>query len=317
VRSARWSGDNLKRARALVVIGTTMGETEFIEGRLGSPESEWMIADHVRRIHAGRPGSISEQVRNDLGLGGSAFDLYGACAAGNLAIAAACRELRDNRSDVVFAGGSDGFSRLAFIGFMRARVMAEGVCRPFDEHRDGLLVGEGAAVFTLERAEFARERGAKIRAKILGAGVSCESYHPTRPHPEGDGLSRSTLEALQEAGLRPGEIDYICAHGTGTPQNDMIEVVVMQKLFPEGTPFSSIKALTGHTMGAAAALETAACVLSLERQTLIPTWHLDNVLQPCILDAVRGSPRPGHLRHVLNNSAGFGGYNSSVILAAA
>jgi len=151
----------------------------------------------------------------------------------------------------------------------------------------------------------------------MGAAVACENYHPTRPHPEGDGLTRATLEALRQAGLTPGDIDYVCAHGTGTPQNDAIEVAVMNRHLTAGTPFSSIKALTGHTMGAAAAMEAAACVLMLERQTLIPTWHLDKVLQPCSLDAVQAAPRPARVRCVLKNSAGFGGYNSSIVLAAA
>jgi len=176
---------------------------------------------------------------------------------------------------------------LAFIGFMRLRVMAAELCRPFDEKRDGLLVGEGGVMFVLERESSAKARGAPIRARVLGAAVACENYHPTRPHPDGDGLGRATMEALNDAGLTPKDIDYICAHGTGTPQNDAIEVAVMQRCFPHGVAFSSIKALTGHPMGAAAAMEAAACILSLEQQTLIPTWHLDKVLQPCALDAVQ------------------------------
>ena len=199
---------------------------------------------------------------------------------------------------------------------MRLRVMAAEVCRPFDEKRDGLFVGEGAVMFVLERESSARARGAKIRARVAGSSVTCENYHPTRPHPEGDGLTRATVNALRDADLNPGDIDYVCAHGTGTPQNDAVELKVMHNCFPEGVAFNSIKALTGHTMGAAAAMEAACCVLSLEHQTLVPTWHLEDVLQPCSLDAIRGSPRPGRIRYALNNSAGFGGYNSSIILAA-
>ena len=200
---------------------------------------------------------------------------------------------------------------------MRLRAMSSGVCRPFDEQRDGLLVGEGAAIFVLERESTARARGATIRGYILGAGVTCESYHPTRPHPEGDGLTRATQAALADANLTAADIDYVCAHGTGTPQNDAIEVAVLDRCFTQGVAFSSIKALTGHTMGAAAAIEAVACLLSLEHQMLIPTWHLDNVLQPCSSDAVRGSVRSADLRFVVNNSAGFGGYNSSIVIAAA
>ncbi len=172
-------------------------------------------------------------------------------------------------------------------------------------------------MFVLERESTARARGAPIRARVLGSAMTCENYHPTRPHPDGDGLSRATMRALGDAGLTPDDVDYICAHGTGTPQNDAIEVAVMERCFPKGVAFSSIKALTGHTMGAAAAMEAAACVLTIEHQKLIPTWHLDNVLQPCSLDAVRGAVRSARVGYVLNNSAGFGGYNSSLVIAAA
>lgn len=302
--------------RSVVIVGTTMGETQFIEDRLMAPIAEWLTPDHMAEILGGRPGCIARNVCQELVIPSASYDLYGACAAGNMALATARRQIIDGRCDIALAGGADGFSRLAFLGFMRLRVMAAEVCRPFDERRDGLFVGEGAAMFVLERERSARARGAKIHARILGASVECENHHPTRPHPEGDGLSRSTRAALEEAGLGSADIDYVCAHGTGTPQNDAIEVAVLDKCFPKGVAFSSIKSLTGHTMGAAAGVEAAACVLSIEHQTLIPTWHLDNVLQPCGQDAVKGGPRTARVRHVLNNSAGFGGYNSSVILGA-
>lgn len=322
VSSAGLAADDLRDNRLHVIMGTTMGETEFIEDRLGAPDDDWLSPEHMERIARGRPGTISESVRDDLtgrasSRGGVAIDLYGACAAGNMAMATARHRLLDGDCDIALAGGADGFSRLAFIGFMRLRVMAAEVCRPFDEKRDGLLVGEGAVVFVLERESDAKARGASIRAHVSGASITCESYHPTRPHPEGDGLSRATMAALREAGLAASDIDYVCAHGTGTPQNDAIEVKVMEKCFPDGVCFSSVKALTGHTMGAAAATEAACCVLSLAHQTLIPTWHLENVLQPCSLDAIIGSTRSATVRHVVNNSAGFGGYNSSVILSQA
>ena len=350
--SARIEPGDVEQGRLSVIVGTTMGETEFIEERLFVDDVDWLSPEHMNRIATGRPGCIARNVLADItcsaapegtgkqtGAGtfarakargsgrsatsarakarGSVMDIYGACAAGNMAIATARRHLLDGRCDIALAGGSDGFSRLAFIGFMRARVMAAEVCRPFDEKRDGLLVGEGAVIFVLERESSAKARGVTIRARVTGAAETCEDYHPTRPHPEGDGLTRATKEALRDAGLTPTDIDYVCAHGTGTPHNDAIEVKVMENCFPGGVSFSSIKALTGHTMGAAAATEAAACVLSLEHQTLIPTWQLDKVLQPCSLDAIQGAIRPGRVRCVLNNSAGFGGYNASLVLATA
>lgn len=303
--------------RFSVVVGTTMGETGFIEERLTAPSDEWLSTQHLTRIRTGRPGSIGENIRTDLVLNGPAVDLYGACAAGNMAIATGRQQLLSRRCDVALVGGADGFSLLAFIGFMRLRVMAAGVCRPFDIERDGLLVGEGAAMFVLERESSARRRGAPIRARVSGCGIACETHHPTRPDPQGDGLTRAVRAALRDADIDPGTIDYVCSHGTGTPHNDAIEASVLERCFPDGVAFSSIKALTGHPMGAAAALEAVCCVLSLEHQTLIPTWNLEHVLQPCSADAIQGRVRKTRVRHVLNNSAGFGGYNSSVVLSAA
>ncbi len=315
--NAGLTGSDLQSCRTDISVGTTMGETEFIEERLDDVDENWLTEEHARRIASGKPGSIARNIQTTLGAGGLAMDLYGACAAGNMAVIAARRALLAGQCDVAIAGGADGFSRLAFIGFMRLRVMAAGLCRPFDQQRDGLWVGEGATFFILERESSARARGAKIRASVIGGGMTCENYHPTRPEPNGDGLTRAAEQAIREAGVSPDVIDYVCAHGTGTPHNDAIEVKVLEHCFPRGVSFSSIKALTGHTMGAASAMEAACCVLSLEKQILIPTWHLQDVLEPCSLDALRGAPRAQKVSYVLNNSAGFGGYNSSIILAAA
>lgn len=322
VNDAGLQPGNLTDARTHVFAGTTMGETQFIEDSLSAEDGDWLSPEHLDQIACGMPGAIADHIAFALGADHwktphRRHDIYGACAAGNLALHAARRSLLADECDIAIAGGSDGFSRLAFIGFMRLRVMAEAVCRPFDRDRDGLFVGEGAAFFVLERASQAKARAVRTRARLLGAALSCEDYHPTRPQPEGDGLSRATLASLAQAGVSPNDIDYVCAHGTGTPQNDMIEVKVMEKCFPQGVAFSSVKALTGHTMGAAAAVEAACCVLSLENQVMIPTWTLENPLEPCDLDPIMGSPREATVRHVVNNSAGFGGYNSSLVLGAA
>ena len=307
----------LADASTFVVMGTTMGETGAIEARLTGPNDHWLDADHAAAIQAESPGSLARHVQSDVGCRGSVLDLYGACAAGNMAMTSAVRRLRSRRCDVAICGGADGFSLLAFLGFMRLRVMAGEICRPFDQRRDGLWVGEGAGVFVLERESTARARGALIRARISGCATTCETYHPTRPDPEGEGLGRATQLALQDAMIDARDVDYVCAHGTGTPQNDAIEVTVMDRLFPQCVRFSSIKSLTGHTMGAAAAIEAACCVLSLQHQTLIPTWGLEQVLTPCSSQAIVGTIQPTRLRCVVNNSAGFGGYNSIIVIAAA
>jgi len=315
IDSADLKATQVPADRFSLIVGTTMGETEFIEKRLAAPNDEWLSSDHMAQIAKGIPGCIASNVQSALGTKGPAMDMYGACAAGNMAIAAARRSLLAGECDIALAGGADGFSELAFIGFMRLRVMAGDSCRPFDVDRDGLLVGEGAAFLVLEREDSARARNAPIRARLAGTGIATESYHPTRPDPEGDGLRRASLEALRDARLNPDDIGYVCAHGTGTPQNDAIEVKVLDACFPHGVPFSSIKALTGHCMGAAAAVEAVCCVLCLENKTLVPTWNLTEVLRPCSCDAVKDSTRPANIRYAMNNSAGFGGYNSSIIFA--
>lgn len=317
VRDAGLDARDLSGVHTYTVVGTTMGETRAIEARLGRPAEEWLNAEHATEIESEAPGQLARRVQKDVGVRGSIMDLYGACAAGNMALTSGVQRLRAGHCDLALCGGADGFSILAFLGFMRLRVMAAEVCRPFDQRRDGLWVGEGAAMFVLERESSARARGARIRARVPGCAVTCETYHPTRPDPEGEGLYRATRGALDDAGISPDEVDYVCAHGTGTPQNDAIEVSVLDRLFPRGVSFSSIKSLTGHTMGAAAAIEAVCCVLSLEHQTLIPTWNLEEVLQPCCGQALQGRIHPARLRRVVNNSAGFGGYNSSVVLAVA
>ncbi len=304
-------------ARTSITIGTTMGETGFIEERLSADDAHWLDQEHASRIIQGQPGCIARAVQRDCHARGDATDLYGACAAGNMAITIARDSLAAGRCDIALAGGSDGFSSLAFIGFMRLRLMAAERCRPFDKNRDGLLVGEGATLFVLERAAHAAARGAQVRAKVDVGAITSESYHPTRPDPEGDGLSRAIRNALAAADMTADDIDYVNAHGTGTPQNDMIEAKVMDRCLEPGTPFSSTKGLTGHTMGAAGVMEAAVCVLTLQHQSVIPTWFLREVLEPCGMDAVRDRPRSATVRAALNNSAGFGGYNSSVIFTAA
>lgn len=311
------SGKLPSDAASTIVMGTTMGETQFIEDKLFAESEDWLGDSHMRDILTGQPGCIAKNVRQVCGGHGGASDLYGACAAGNMAIAQAARALESKQCDIALAGGADGFSRLAFIGFMRLRLTAAEACRPFDQNRDGLFVGEGATVFVLERESTAAARGAKVHAKLAGAAMTAECYHPTRPEPDGDGLTRAIQNAMRSGDVSPSDLGYVNAHGTGTPQNDMIEAKVMDKCLQPGTPFSSTKALTGHMMGAAGATEAAVCVLALKHQTLIPTWGLADVLEPCSMDAVKDAPRKADIRAALNNSAGFGGYNSCVVLTAA
>lgn len=310
------------RTRAGISLGTTMGEAAYIEasGLLGG-------ADSV----AVEPRAWAEVVRfpaSSMAAGcASLFDLEGpqltiptACAAGNYAIADALELLRAGEADLMLAGGADAFSRSAFIGFSRLHAMAPEVCRPFDAERRGLLLGEGAAILVLEGAVRARTRGAHPLAVVLGADQSCDAHHITSPHPAGLGAIHVMCGAIANAGLGPGDIDYVNAHGTGTPLNDRTEALAVRRVFgarTERLPVSSIKALTGHTMGAAGAIEAVASVLALVHQVVPPTWNYRTPDPEIQLDVVPNAPRAAALRTVLNNSYAFGGNNCSVVLGKA
>ena len=190
-------------------------------------------------------------------------------------------------------------------------------CQPFDRNRKGMVPGEGAAVMLLERLDLALDRGAKIYAEVLGYGVSCDAHHMTAAHPEGEGAIRAMRAAMKEAGVGIENIDYISAHGTGTPTNDRIESIAAKALFgarSEHIPMSSIKSMIGHTMGAASAIETAACSLALDTGWVPPTINHEAPDDDVRLDFVPNKARQVNPKVVLNNAYAFGGNNACVCL---
>ncbi|MGC2742980.1 MAG: beta-ketoacyl-[acyl-carrier-protein] synthase family protein [Candidatus Angelobacter sp.] len=242
-----------------------------------------------------------------------------ACAAGNYAIAHASDLLRAGRADVMLAGGSDSFSRITYTGFARLGAIAPEVCQPFDRNRKGMVPGEGAAMLLLERKEHALARGARIYCEVAGYGLSCDAHHMTAAHPQGEGAARAMNMALQTSGLSPSDVDYISAHGTGTPTNDRLETVAVKKTFGKlayKIPISSIKSMLGHTMGAASAIEAAACALIITQGQIPPTMHWQDQDPECDLDYVPNVAREHKVRVAMNNAYAFGGNNSSLILAA-
>lgn len=295
-------------------FGTTMGESCWIEN--------WDSEDVVNGTFAA--GELLHSAADDaayraagiLGIGGQVTTVAGACAAGNYAIGLGLDLIRSGRADRVLAGGADAFSRVAFTGFDSLGALARESCRPFNADRDGLVLGEGAGMLLLESLSAARRRQASPLALVAGYGLSCDAHHIVSPPPGGEGMLRAMRAALDDAGLDPAEIDWICAHGTGTVANDRAEVAAANALYanePAGKrpPMSSIKALTGHGLGAASAIEAVACVLALRRQVIPPTW---NAGQPDSgWDVVADGPRSARLRAVLNNAAAFGGNNSAVL----
>ena len=196
--------------------------------------------------------------------------------------------------------------------------MSSDVCRPFSQGRPGLLLGEGAGAVVIESDVSARKRGVEPLGLVAALGLSCDAHHVTGPHPQGEGAARAMRDALSRANLAPEQVDYVNAHGTGTPLNDKMESLALRSVFgvERRVPVSSIKALTGHMMGAAGAVEAAASLLALERGVIPPTWNWEGADPDCNVDCVPNKPRTSELRHVLSNSYAFGGNNASLLLSS-
>jgi 3-oxoacyl-[acyl-carrier-protein] synthase II len=242
-----------------------------------------------------------------------------ACAAGNHAIAHGMMLLQSGRTDLVLAGGADCFSRLAFTGFARLAAISPDTCRPFSLNRKGIIVGEGAGVLVLETLDSAEHRSASVYAELLGFGISCDAHHMTAAHPDGLGTAAALTRALAQSGLGPGEVDYISAHGTGTPTNDRLETAAIRRVFEARAPHvptSSIKSMLGHTMGAASAIEAATCALVIRHGVIPPTMNYGDPDPECDLDYVPNHARRQRVRVAVNNSAAFGGNNAVTVFGA-
>lgn len=252
-----------------------------------------------------------------------------ACASGTHAIGDAARFIRYGDADVIVAGGAEStIFRFGVAGFAAARALSthfnetpEKASRPWDRDRDGFVIAEGAGILILEELEHAKARGAKIYAEVVGYGLSGDAYHITAPEPQGEGAMRAMKAALRNAGLEPGRIDYINAHGTSTQPGDLVEVRAIKKVFGahamKNLSVSSTKSATGHLLGGAGAVEGVFCVQALRDQLMPPTLNLDHPGEECDLDFVPYQARTKELEYVMSNSFGFGGTNACVILRRA
>jgi len=247
-----------------------------------------------------------------------------ACSSGAHAIGDAARIIQWEDADVMVAGGAEGaICRLGLAGFAAARALSTGfndepqrASRPWDEARDGFVMGEGSGVVVLEELEHARKRGAKIYAEILGYGMSGDAYHITAPAEDGNGGFRAMQAALKRAGLAPDAIDYINAHGTSTPLGDEIELGAVKRLFGDHAyklSMSSTKSAIGHLLGAAGSVEAIFSILAMRDSIVPPTLNLEKPSANCDIDLVPLKAKEKRLRHVLSNSFGFGGTNASLI----
>ncbi|MBV9865278.1 MAG: beta-ketoacyl-[acyl-carrier-protein] synthase family protein [Abitibacteriaceae bacterium] len=252
-----------------------------------------------------------------LHINGPRVTLTNACSSGGNAIGLACDWLRVGRCDIALAGGHDGLGLSSLAGLSILRTISPELCRPFDKNRNGTIFGEGAAMLVLETWSSAERRNAKVYAEVVGWAVNNNAYHLTAPDKDGAGLRAVMSAALRDANISPTEIDYINAHGTGTPYNDLAETQAIKAVLGEHAkqvPVSSIKAATSHTMGAAGGLEAIATVQALIEQKLPPTLNYETPDPECDLDYVPNQARPVTLRVALSNSSGIGGNNASLIL---
>ncbi|HWF74200.1 MAG TPA: beta-ketoacyl-[acyl-carrier-protein] synthase family protein [Solirubrobacteraceae bacterium] len=299
-----------------VVIGTTCGETQVMEqmtAQLLEHGYDQVSPALARQVGANRLAHAASQ---ELGAGGESLTVATACAASNYAIGFAHDAIVSGDAEVMIAGGAESVCRFVHAGFYRLGVLAEQACSPFDRDRTGILTAEGGAALVLESADHARARGARIYAEVRGYGLNCDASHMVAADPES--IARCMRLAHRNAGVEPSQIDYISAHGTGTPTNDSAECWAIHEVFAgDPPPVSSIKSMIGHAMGAASGFGAIASALAINDRFLPPTINFrtpDPELNG--IDPVANRSRTADVRIAQNNGFGFGGNNAIVVLGA-
>ncbi|MBO0688276.1 MAG: beta-ketoacyl-ACP synthase II [Candidatus Dormibacteraeota bacterium] len=307
-----------------VLIASGIGGMEEIES-----SHTQLIERGVRRISPFTvPMMIADMasglVAIQVGAGGPNYALVSACASSGHSLGEAAEIIKRGDARAMIAGGAEAtITPLTMGAFCQIKAVSERndeparACRPFDLERDGFVMGEGGVVFVLEDDEFARDRGARPLAEVAGYGATADMYHYTAPHPDGAGNIRAMRRALEKAGIRPEDVGYINAHGTSTKVGDIAETKGIKAVFGEHAyrlPVSSTKSVHAHLLGAAGAMEAAACVLAMERGLVPPTINLDHPDPECDLDYVPNRARSAEVDVSLTNSFGFGGHNASLVL---
>jgi 3-oxoacyl-(acyl-carrier-protein) synthase len=316
VRDAALSPAAAAPERVGVCFGTVMAARPAVE--------RWLTAAPHARAHPrdaawADPAALSREPARRLGLGGPNCVVATGCAAGNSALAWGAEALRAGRADAMVVGGADEISQAMLMMFDSFGLLAPDALRPFDRAREGLLLGEGAAAFVLEREADARARGARVPGRLLGWANVADAYHVTAPHPEARGAIRAMRRALAEADVEASAVDHVSAHGTGTPANDAVEARAIRGVLggaADAVPVTALKSLVGHAQGAAAALEAAACLLTI-RDGLVPPVPTLRTRDPaCDVDVVAGTARRAPVKVALSNAFGFGGNVECVVLGA-
>jgi 3-oxoacyl-[acyl-carrier-protein] synthase II len=301
-------------------IGVIMGTTTSTFNSFAKYHKIWLseginkVEPQDVRNYRGEtiPNSISYEFR----LEGVSVLIATACAAGTYAVGECFDLIKYGKADIMLAGGAEAMSEIAHCGFNSVRSLTKTQCRPFDRRRDGLVVSEGSAVLVLETLEHALKRKANIYAEIIGYGLSCDANHMTAPDVSGECAALSMKMALTDAGINLNDVDYINAHGTGTPLNERMETNGIKKVFGSYAykiPISSIKSMLGHSFGAAGAIEAVTCSLVLVNNIIPPTINYEEPDPDCDLDYVPNVARRKKVSIALSNSFAFGGNNATLI----
>lgn len=309
--------------RAGVSVGTGIGGMETLTeqhqillSRGPSRVSPFFIPKMIGNIAGG-------QLAMRFNFQGPNETLVTACASSGSALGDAMHAIQFGEADVMLTGGTEAvLLPISFAGFCAMKAMSirnedpEHASRPFDRERDGFVMGEGSGFVVLESLTHAKKRGARIYAELIGYGRSADAYHVVEPHPEGRGAAQAMRRAIQDAGIKPYEVDYINAHGTSTPKGDLAETLAIKNVFGAhayNLAISSTKSSTGHLLGAAGAVEMIAAILALQYQTVPPTVNLDNPSPDCDLNYVPNHPQARDVHVVMSNAFGFGGQNASLV----
>lgn len=314
LQDAKLFRKKLDKQRVGVFIGTTMGEKPLEESVDTWVENGINKLSKIKVLQS-PANNIPANIAIYLKLEGPNYLIPTACAAGNYAIGYGFDFIKRGDLDFAVVGGADAFSKLAFCGFQRLYAMTPDRCQPFDKNRKGMLVGEGAAVLFLESLESAIRRNADIYAEIPGYGISCDAFHMTASKSEG--IEKAMLKALRNTRIEKEEVDYINAHGTGTPGNDKNECTAIKKVFKDHSNtihVSSIKSMIGHPMGAASAIEALACCLTVKRNVIPPTINFETPDQQCDINCVPNKAKVKKVNIALNNAFAFGGNNSCLVV---
>lgn len=297
-------------------LGTIEAETKKLLEKGPGRVSPLMIPMAIGNMAAGNVA-----IRH--GLKGKCTSVVTACATGTHSIGDAFRTIQYGEADAMLAGGCEAaITPLGLAGFMNLTALSESTDKnrasiPFDAKRDGFVMGEGAGVVVLEELQHAKARGAKIYAEIVGYGASCDAFHITSPMEDGSGAAKAMVEAIKEAGIEKEEVDYINAHGTSTPYNDLFETRAIKLAFGEYASklaINSTKSMIGHLLGAAGGVEFIICVKSINDSYVHPTAGLQVADPECDLDYIAGNGRDMEVNYAISNSLGFGGHNASVIV---